>query len=61
MLCYFLIKQQKNGPCNNVTQPADMLIYWVFALYRKGESLLSGKPFSEAVGLTEACIECNIT
>ena len=50
----------KNGLCNNVTQPANMLIYWVFALYRKGESLLSGKSFSEAVGLTEACKECNI-
>ena len=57
---FFFCSRNKNGLCNNVTQPANMLIYWVFALYRKGESLLSGKSFSEAVGLTEACKECNI-
>ena len=60
MLCFFLIKQQKTGCVTMLHSLQICLIYWVFALYRKGESLLSGKSFSEAVGLTEACKECNI-
>ena len=56
---FFFCSRNKNGLCNNVTQSANMLIYWVFALYRKSDCLLARKSFCEAVGLAEACIDSN--